>query len=897
MSNLTDKQSDLQVSWRAIHKGAGLALDWVAQAAPKVAEVAEKSARLSRELYRARNLARSLARVSATPMGIGFFGLSQAGKSYLISALAADKQGHLHSELGHATLDFIKHVNPPGGGKEATGLVTRFTRTSKPSPDSAYPVELRLFREVELAIILANAWFEDFDPQRRSPITTEAVQSVLQPLRSHESGKDLPGINREDIVALWDYLERNYPRATEVLDSEYWPTALKLAPKLTPDERGQLFSVLWGGIPEMTATYRQLANSLHKLELADTLFAPLEALVSQQGGEFRQTNSIMNVDILSQLGSPSDTSLQVRPLINGQLGTPRSVHTAELAALTNELIFRLQSTPTNDLVNSVDLLDFPGYRSRQKLIRLEEAAEVNSDGQPSNPVAKLLLRGKVAYLFERYTIEQEMNALVMCTSTFKQSEVVSVSPVLKSWIDKTQGPTPQHRDGRPSGLIWALTMCDGFINNALNGDPSLYPAACDNMLKLTLMERFGNESWMQHWDNLPFRNTFLVRKPRFKTTFLEFDEHGDEIALNTSVQANLENLGQTFTNSELARRHVAHPEEAWHAMLRLNDGGMERFSKALEPVSDLNFKLERIQEQLAELLAQLLPSLEAYYEPGGEDERIRKKELANKIVGPFVTPPRQSILGELLAALSVPEEQLRELYLSGDFESGYETLADTIEAASTPEPAFNLWGDNNTSDHTQDFTATSAPEPILQSHEHRFARAAFELWSSHIRQLPRRLQLLDYLKLPADSISILISEMIITAERVGLPERLSQALLRRHQNGVRHDALVQRQVLTCQLMLNDFSAWFGYTHQPESERPNGLIQSRAPLFSFYQNSILERFPTLPAETVDQAVLFGNDWLSGIALHTTNNAGHQKGREITPEQNEQLGIAIKAFTKG
>lgn len=895
MSNLTPNQTELQNAWQAVYKGAGLGLDWIAEVAPKVAEVADKAERLNRDLYRARNLARSLARVSTTPMGIGFFGLSQAGKSYLISALAADSEGSLHSEMGHETLDFLKHVNPVGGGKEATGLVTRFTRISRPAPDSAFPVELRLFREVELAIILANAWFEDFDPQRRDPITSERVQETLQPFagRAHSAGQ--PGLSRDDVVALWDYLERNYPRSVEVLAAEYWPTVLQLAPRLSPDERGQLFSVLWGGIPEMTATYRQLASCLHRLGLADTLFAPIEALVNRQGDELRQTNSIMNVDILSRLGSGQDTSLQVRPLIDGQLAAPCSVQAAELAALTNELIFRLKSTPANDLVNSVDLLDFPGYRSRQKLARLEEAGEVNSDGQPGNPVAKLLLRGKVAYLFERYTIEQEMNALVMCTSTFKQSEVVSVGPVLKSWIDNTQGPTPQHRDGRPSGLVWALTMCDGFIINALQAGPSLFAEACDNMLKLTMMERFGKEDWMQQWDSQPFRNTYLVRKPRFKAFFLNLDSQENETGFQSESEANLNLLGETFANSELARRHVAQPAAAWQAMLTLNDGGMTRFSQALVPVSDINFKLGRIREQLNELLDQLLPRLDAYYEPGGEDERARKKELANKIVGPFVKQSRHQVLGELLAALALPDEQLRQLYLSGDFESGYEAdSAPAAAAASAPAADFDIWG----SDDSEPAAApAAAATPALQSHEHRFARAAFELWVSHLRQLPRRLPLLDLLGLQPDVISALVNEMIITAERLDLPAQLSKALLRRSQTGVRHDAMVQRQVLTCQLVLNDFAAWFGHMSEPKNERPNGLLGTKTPLFSFYQSSQEQRFPALPEQAIDQTVLFAYDWFSGVAIHTQNNSGHRKGREITPEQNEQLGLVIKAFNKG
>ena len=59
----------------------------------------------------------------------------------------------------------------------------------------------------------------------------------------------------------------------------------------------------------------------------------------------------------------------------------------------------------------MDLLDFPGYRGRYDKARLSEI--------PNNPV-ELLRRGKVAYLFELYTENQEMNGLVLCTPAHKQ---------------------------------------------------------------------------------------------------------------------------------------------------------------------------------------------------------------------------------------------------------------------------------------------------------------------------------------------------------------------------------------------------------------------------------------------------------------------------------------------
>jgi len=906
MTELTENQLDLSRAWKAVYIGAGKAINWVNEVAPHASEVGSVAERLQRDLYRARNLARSLKRVSITPMGIGFFGLSQAGKSYLISALAADASGRLETQLGPRKLDFIEHVNPVGGGKEATGLVTRFTRRANPSPESAFPVELRLFREMEIAIILANAWFEDFDHDRlvNSTVTEASVLAVLEPLRNRINSETIPGFSADDVVALWDYIEHKYSAKTHILNStQYWAEAIKLVPNLSVQERGQFFSILWGRVPQITDTFVQLASVLHRLGLADTVYAPISSLVSEgKDGKLVKTNSIMNVDILSRLGQSGNTILQVRPSVDGNLGALTDVQPAEIAALTSELIFRLTNDPSNNIVNSVDLLDFPGYRSRQKYLDIQEAA----DSSDSNPVAKLLLRGKVAYLFERYTREQEMNALVMCTSTDKQSEVVGVGPVLKTWIDLTQGDSPQKRAVRPAGLIWALTMCDIFVTRALD-NPAQYSGACSNMLKLTMIERFGNEEWMGEWSTgQPFNNTYLVRKPRIENTFIQLDTNKDEIGLQTQKQDALEALGKMFISDELSKRHVKEIDEAWLAMLKLNDGGIGRFSDYFKSV-DINVKLNRIREQLDEFSAQLLPRLEVFYEAGGEGELDKKKVLANFIIQPFVvTANGKYVIGELLAYMCMPAQVLRDLYLSGNFEASPEKKALPEEISLEKKGFIDIWEKLNEviaapampdSGTDSSSLTQSLDVPELQTHEHLFARAAFDAWATHLRGIPQREGLLAMLKLPKDAVSALVNELIVCAERLELPLQLANTLLKRAQTGVRRDDLVERQVLISCLLLDDFSAWFGYLQLPESDRPTGLLGRRQSLFSFLKPEVPAMLPLLPGQAVDHSAIFADDWISGVAICTKENTGHRKGREITPEQNEALGKVLAAFHMG
>ena len=177
-------------------------------------------------------------------------------------------------------------------------------------------------------------------------------------------------------------------------------------------------------------------------------------------------------------------------------------------------------------------------------------------------VAQLLLRGKVAYLFERYTDSQEMNVLVVCTASHKQSDVTDVGPVLTEWIRKTQGATATERGRRAPGLLWAVTMFDIKIADSLGKDEDMLHTVWNNLIKMTMLERFGGFEWMQDWANgQSFDNAFLVRKPRMPVAFLDL-ENGQEVAVTASQASQVGLMERTFLKAELIQSHVANPTQS-----------------------------------------------------------------------------------------------------------------------------------------------------------------------------------------------------------------------------------------------------------------------------------------------------------------------------------------------
>jgi hypothetical protein len=888
---MNNSPEGLTKRWSAIHRGAGEAIRWIGDVRRDAPSLDSEADDLILSLHRDRNMARRLGAASALPATVGFFGLSQAGKSYLISTLAAGENGKLETCLDGQRLDFLTHINPPGGGKEATGLVTRFSRTARPGPDG-FPLELKLFSEIELVKVLANSFFNDFDREKTQyRFKDDKIKQLLGDLGKNRSPKPVSGVGEDDMVALWDYLKGSFTASLGGLDTYYWPKAVELAPWLAVEDRARLFSIFWGEVPELSKIYQSFARILASLGHVDRVFAPLDVLVRPDDkGDLSQADSIMNVDMLERLDKDGDQRTGVRPVVDGKPRDPVRLSLAQLAALTAELVFPLSESPRDSLFEEVDLLDFPGYRGRLKVKSLDDVRRAMSREDVS-PVAQLILRGKVAYLFERYTDNQEMNVLIVCTPSNKQSDVADVGPVLERWINATQGDAPEERAKREAGLLWAITMFDMRIGSNLNMDENMLRQSWGNggMMKMSMLERFGQYSWLQEWSpDQPFNNTFLVRKPRMEVTFLDLDGGNHEKAISDSKRQPLALMRQTFCEDETVRRHIAEPKAAWDAMLALNDGGMERIGNYLRGAARREVKLQRIDEQLKKVLHRLDNSFDRWFQAEGADEVEKKRRIANQISNAIW--PRRVLLGELLQSMQLPEEKLRALYLHPSDDppeaaeapiasSGALNLGDSLDA----DGGFDLFGDAPSA-------AASSAAPQLRGSDARFARAVLSEWKAHLAHMPENTRLMSFFGFDKKAIEYLVGELKTAVDRLKLEDSLSQAITSTEQTGTKREQLAGRQVLVANAVLGDFIGWLGFARKPLEQRPPSRVAPGVRLFQPAPAILGGGLPQLSENPLDYSDYI-KDWLVGLATLAVDNAGHSAGREITPQQNEALGRVL------
>ena len=236
------------------------AMSWVADN-PDI--VGADGPMLNRQLYKHRRTAERLVRAVKRPMCVGVFGPSQAGKSYLISALARKDTNPLVASFDGVPggIDFVRTINPEGG-EESTGQVTRFT-ISRPSTPAGYPVAIRLLSLTDIVKILGNTYHSDVDLSNEPDLDQDALVQALQEAAERRS-ETTTRFLADDAYDLQEYFEKNFrgqPRI-RALSHGYWAGLAEHGPKLGASSLASLLSWLWGGLEPFTRFLIRIIEAL-----------------------------------------------------------------------------------------------------------------------------------------------------------------------------------------------------------------------------------------------------------------------------------------------------------------------------------------------------------------------------------------------------------------------------------------------------------------------------------------------------------------------------------------------------------------------------------------------------------------------------------------------------------
>ncbi len=853
------------------------AVDWTGLAA---AEVREDGPVLARDLRRAALRARKLAGAARRPMCVSVFGPSQQGKSYLIASLARKPPAPTTIRFAGETRLFNRDINPDGG-KESTGLVTRFTvRPVEGLP--GMPVVCRMLSETDIVKIMANAFMEDFDRDTVQPLDAAQVEAVLARLRPRAARQPVGRLSEDDVYDLFEYFERyflNHP-AHLALKPAPWREIEALAPRLATPDRAELYGLLWNATPTMTATALKLIQALESLGFPEEACCPMAAVEPKAA-------SIIDVETMSSLGKGDGDTVAVATRAGRRAELPRAVLTAVVA----ELQLQLEERPF-DFFDHTDLLDFPGARGREKYnaAKAEEVARTD--------LFMLLRRGKVAYLYQRYLAEQELTSMLLCLKHSNQ-EVRTVPAMVRDWIDGTHGATPQARQGRDVALFLVLTMFD--MEFEVKGGAEDSVERWSTRLKTTIFEFLGlGHDWPAEWTpGRAFANTFWLRNPEVKNKgLLDYDEGGREVGFREPGR--VAELRANFLANPDVQRHFADPERAWEAGMALNDGGIGLIAERLRPVCNPQTKREQVRAALAAQAGAIAASLRPYYVSSDVEAELQKRlaEARGVAMGLTEAAKRQAF-GLLLSELQVRGEAVADVFRAALLTVGDDPVAvrgpvgTVSDADELDQGLADIFGDAPAAPAAQKPAGADAPAPApaqMRDVADVLAEAALAHWLEGLHRFAARADLPPLFGMEREAAASLTGQLATAARRLGLRQRIARAIRDNASFHERAGDQLAKRVLVAEREINEFVYALGARDLPPERRPT--VAGR-PVFT-RTKPVPEQWPELaerPAAFEREIYL---DWVASYRRLVEDNARAAAGLVGDQALNERLGQLLGAL---
>ena len=826
--------------------------------------VGQEKAGLTKEFRRFTAQARRLDQAARRPMCAGVFGPSQSGKSYLISALARKGNAPLLADFAGQKIDFIRDINPEGG-RESTGLVTRFTLQTTPGATPAAPVQMRLLTQTDLVKMLGNTYYADCDHSNDEPLTQSQLNELLSSLTPAAQATPTDPLTAEDVFDLQAYFERYFKgqERVRVLRHGYWEQAAQLAPRLRIAERAKLFGVIWGDVDAFSQLYVRLYNGLQGLNFATEAQAGLEALIPRE-------QSIIDVQTLKGLGAGGGGTLTLTGSNGARVTLPRS----EVTALIAELRIVISEQPW-DFFQHTDLLDFPGARSREQIKDLPTFL----NGQDA--LQSLFLRGKVAYLFERYCAEQELTSMLLCIGPSNQ-EVKTLPEMVYDWIASTHGATPELREQQPTALFLVLTKFDmEFEEKAGERSPE---GRWTTRLESSLLNFFGKQhEWPRQWDMQGgFRNSYWLRNPNFKAKHMfDYDEQGRETGVRPGEKSRIAQFRTAFLQDQHANRHFRNPAEAWEAGFALNDGGITYLAQNLRPLCNPELKRRQLAGQAAQLRSQMAERLDHYHVSDNPELELEKRlEAARLVAARLIDCAGAQRFGELLRALQTDSDDLEGIYyrIETRVPDEQQTVSGpTIGAAVDTQKMKALLG----------LTAPGAGEELRKDDAALFACETVAQWMQDLQDLSGDLSRCDYYRVPSALMAEFVKELISGAQRLKLEERIVAQTRQVTGFRMKFEQIVALPARLTANLLNGYVDFLGYDALALEQRPLLSLES-GPRPVFPPRPAPHGGPQLSEQqsTYDQD--YYTDWIRAYLDLVERNARFHDGAEVDLAANRRLG---------
>ena len=609
------------------------------------------------------------------------YGESQVGKSYLMSSLLSSSDHPFVIENNGREYVFIDELNPSGGNNakiESTGVITRFT-IKKEEHSIKNQIKILNLSVVDIILLLTDSYYNDIKINLDTTLSFDAINRELDGLSSLWQGKKTQHniISEDDIRDINDYIKDVIGNnAAAIYQSNFCKTIAPVIQYVPYDKWIDIFGLLWNKNPEINRLFATLINAYKKLDFQQEVYVPFDAVLRTRG-------TLLKIEWLDtvcgvQIDTGTDDVYTDVYDVNGHL-LSSNFSKGELSALIAELTFELPESIAQErkFLKEMDLLDFPGARSREKY-KEKEIATV---------LPKMLRRGKVAYLFNKYSRSLQISSVLFCHHNDQKAEP-TIGETINNWIEENIGLNPEERakmlrlTNGIAPLFFVATKFNIDLERTKTDKSGNYETLDKhwNRFDTVFPEIIKPNTWLDEWtitsngQTTPFQNIYPLRDFFWSGKNGLFDGYSDgaikspekSIHINLDYPDYLDRLKESFLRNKFVQAHFANPEATWSDVATLNNDGSKAIIRDLDSIAGVldRARRERYHSQLETLKKELQNALQVFYEPEDAEAKNKKVRL---IAGDIRRSLQQTVakdpavFGRILDSFMVSPEVLRNI--------------------------------------------------------------------------------------------------------------------------------------------------------------------------------------------------------------------------------------------
>ncbi len=590
------------------------------------------------EVLQLRRLASNLYTSAKVPVAAAVYGPSQVGKSLFMgqvlkphseaySPLGRDEQ---HGEPAYyRDLSFDNDLNPQSGSNEATALVTRFTTKDRIAASVApeYPVMVRALTRAEWLRVLARGFHVECRTPDRSWQQAQ-LEDLFEELGRSYPAREVDRKWRMDLLDAFSYMRsvdrRGFPAKEAVLSG-----LMSRYPLSEEGYHAAAAALFWDNWSSLGNLFIRINNFLGKISSPEhdpailTHWAGVRFLLDSQRSKMheRRTSRCFTHVAWTDFHLRQRDGWYVLEYHPGSGDGNEDQETIQAGML--ELVMPILPHRLNDdwrrVIEQMDFLDVPGMRAGRQ--GAEQGKRTSADTLDEQ--MEIVKRGKVAYLFERYTEELQIQTLLLLSRGGNLEVTAQMKYHIDKWGKARYGEKTwplRVRDEVPALFIGMTGIDEEFRNREEYADKGLYNQRLGQLVDAlaSVMNDFGGRG-------KTFTNTYPIRYPGTWDTDGEQRQKEDAEKWSRAHKA--------FMESEMVKTYMRAPEQRWETAMRDDDGGLSLIAAGIRAVTTADDKQNQLKREILEVENRLLQlSRDWVVDPDANVDREKRIAAARKVV-------------------------------------------------------------------------------------------------------------------------------------------------------------------------------------------------------------------------------------------------------------------------